>query len=440
MANRRTPTDTMDGRVPSLPKRIWQHPIGRWGMIASVLLLLLVLFLLIYRPSHHLRLTLEAGDALPDPAFLTDRLDAEYLNADDFDSSVPGEYRLKIRTGNGKYYLRVTLLDTVSPTGIVKALNWGIGTAMPDPEDFFDEIVDATAVTVSYLNQNTYTSMGTYPVSLRLRDSSGNETVYETAVTLMKDVTPPTVATKELSGCIGYGIAYSSGVSVLDDCCGKLSITWDASEVDTNKAGEYTVYYTVTDASGNQTRVENTIYIYEEQITEEMLYVRIDLILDEIITANMDVVARIRAVYDYVYGHISYSGTSDKSDWVREAYQSLVSGSGDCFSYFALSKAFFERLGIENLDIERTQGLTSDRHYWNFVNIGTAQQPRWYYYDATHLNTTDIGGAHSGCLLTEVQIMAFNKLRAHFYTYDHTGYPAAATEIITPAPELEPYY
>jgi hypothetical protein len=420
--------------------RIIKHPIGRWILIAVVLLLMLSIFLAIYQPSHRFSTTLEAGSPLPNPVDLTDRIDAVYLNAGDYDPTVPGVYRMTIRAGGGKYYLKVSVEDTVPPVGTVRPLNWGLGTVMPDASEFFTQIVDATAVTASYLNQNVYGAMGTYPVELLLRDAAGNEARYSTTLTLLKDTTPPTVTIQELSGCIGYGIAYRNRVIASDDCCGELKIEWDASEVDTNTPGKYPVYYTVTDASGNATRVENTIYIYEEEITPEMLYVRVDRIIDQIIKADMSTVDRVRAVYSYVYRNISYAGTSDKSDWMREAYQVLSSGSGDCFSYFALAKAFFERLGIENMDIQRTTGLTPDRHYWNYVNVGTKEEPRWYYFDATHLNSSDTGVSFNGSLLTEQQIMAYNKVRTHFYTFDHSGYPAAATEIITEAPLLEPYY
>ena len=125
---------------------------------------------------------------------------------------------------------------------------------------------------------------------------------------------------------------------------------------------------------------------------------------------------------------------------INEAYQVLSSGSGDCVADFARAKAFFERRGIEHMDIQRTTGLTPDRHYWNFVNVGTTEEPRWYYFDATHLNSADTGVSFEGSLLTEKQINAYNKVRAHFYTFDHTGYPAAATEIVTSTPKLEPYY
>ena len=154
--------------------RIIKHPIGRWILIAVVLLLMLSIFLAIYQPSHRFSTTLEAGSPLPNPVDLTDRIDAVYLNAGDYDPTVPGVYRMTIRAGGGTYYLKVAVEDTVPPVGTVRPLNWGLGTVMPDASEFFTQIVDATAVTASYLNQNVYGAMGTYPVELLLRDAAGN--------------------------------------------------------------------------------------------------------------------------------------------------------------------------------------------------------------------------------------------------------------------------
>lgn len=421
--------------------RAWKDRIGRRVLLGGLSVTVVLLFLLIYRPTHRLRLTIEAGSELPDPITLTETLTASYLNEADADLSVPGVYRLKIKTNKGKYYLRLKIVDTVAPEGVIRPLSWGLGTPFPKPEEFFSSIIDASAVTVTYITANRAPSgFGTQTVELLLTDLGGNTAKYSAELSLIEDRTPPTVTTNEISGYIGYGIAYAGGVTAIDDCCGELTVTWDTSKVDTETVGKYPVYYTVTDASGNSTRVEGVIYIYEEEISPEKLYVLVDAILDEIITVDMSTVDRVRAVYDFVYHHVAYTGSSDKSDWVHEAYLALQTGNGDCFSYFALSKAFFERLGLENLDIQRTRGLTEDRHYWNMVNVGTKESPKWYYFDTTHLNTSNTGGEHSGCLLTEKQIMAYNHFRAHFYTFDHTGYPEAATEIITPTPSLEPYY
>ena len=110
------------------------------------------------------------------------------------------------------------------------------------------------------------------------------------------------------------------------------------------------------------------------------------------------------------------------------------SGTGDCYSYFAASKAFFERLGIENIDMKRTEGAAVGDHFWNLVNIGTKDAPKWYHYDAN-----PISGQYSvsGCLLTDAQVEAYDAWRGEAYRkYDKSGIPASAAEIITDIPEL----
>ena len=116
---------------------------------------------------------------------------------------------------------------------------------------------------------------------------------------------------------------------------------------------------------------------------------------------------------------------------MREAYLALQNGSGDCYSYFAVSKAFFEYFGIENLDIERSKGVTtqSGTHFWSMVNIGTEKAPQWYYYDATRLAKPHRTG--SGCLFTEEQLNDYNtNINKGFLTFDHTGYPETSAKTI----------
>ena len=114
-----------------------------------------------------------------------------------------------------------------------------------------------------------------------------------------------------------------------------------------------------------------------------------------------------------------------------------MTGSGDCFNYFAAAIAFCRRLGIDYREIERTPGAADGTHFWIMVNIGTNEEPRWYHFDCTHLRASY---SHSGCLLTDKQIKAFNRFRAGFYAYDSSKYPATDKTIITPTPDLEKYY
>ena len=97
-----------------------------------------------------------------------------------------------------------------------------------------------------------------------------------------------------------------------------------------------------------------------------------------------------------------------------------------------------ERVGIENMDVERLPELAimvNERHYWSLVNIGTETEPKWYHFDACHLN--DIGRPW-GFLMTDEQLITYSEARenkngisGYFYSYDTSLYPARATEIIT---------
>jgi len=68
---------------------------------------------------------------------------------------------------------------------------------------------------------------------------------------------------------------------------------------------------------------------------------KIGAVCDEILEPDMTKEQQLRAVYRYVYDHIAYVSDSDKSDWVRAAYDGLfVAGAGDCFNYAAAAQAF----------------------------------------------------------------------------------------------------
>ena len=66
----------------------------------------------------------------------------------------------------------------------------------------------------------------------------------------------------------------------------------------------------------------------------------------------------------------------------------------------------------------------------NIANEG--ETARWYHYDATRVRDVSASSA----LLTDAQVNAFSAQRAYFYYYDTSKYPASATEILIPRPDL----
>lgn len=250
------------------------------------------------------------------------------------------------------------------------------------------------------------------------------------------DTTAPVIEVGEIRINIGDGIAWKKQATVTDNSDGKIDIKVDSSAVNTSVAGTYTVTYTATDESGNSSSATATVIVSMMEVTEDMLYAEIDKVIAQIITDSMTTEQKVRAIYSYVQDSITYASTTETDDFIYAAYMSLFSsGTGDCYSYFAASKAFFERLGIENIDMVRAEGGATGNHFWNLVNIGTKDAPKWYHYDANPISGQY---AVSGCLLTDAQVAAYDAWRGEGYRkYDASRVPASASEIITEIPELK---
>lgn len=319
-----------------------------------------------------------------------------------------------------------------------KSLKWALGATLPTAEDFFDTLPEGSSV--RFAAHADPVSAGEYALKVIYTDKEGNESEISVNLTLAADRTAPTIlGAKDISICLGEGIAYRNGITVRDDFDGEVTLLVDSSAVQPTQEGNYPVKYTAIDSAGNISEVHVTVWIYREAVTEEMLWSLVDEVIDRYsIDEYVNRETQAREVFDYVYYNISYDSTSDKNDWVRAAYEGIQKERGDCFTYFAISKAIFERLGVQNTDVKRTEGIVTERHYWNLVNIGTETAPRWYHFDACRLG----GITFRGCLLTDAQLAEYTQNRTneegignYFYVFDATGFPARATDEIT-----DPYH
>ncbi len=387
------------------------------------------------------RVTIEAGQSIT-PADLTG--DASAVFGADFDPSCvnhAGTHTFSVISGGKTVKIKLTVKDTVAPTMQVQRVYWAVGTKIPDPKYFVVSTTEADNYTGEYVGKlPNFDSYIDYTVQVQYTDASGNKSpVYDVVLTPCKDEVPPTVEVQDITCKVGEGIVWRNYVTLRDNCAGEIKLDVDSSKVNVNREGAYTVYYTATDLSGNVTKAEAQVLVVTMTVTDEMLNAELDKVISRIITPGMNKIEQCRAIYEYVQGNIAYVNTSTKGDWKYAAYMALFStGTGDCYSYFAASKAFFERLGIENMDIQRLPGYTDNTHFWSLVNVGTAEAPVWYHFDSTRLTAAY---NVSGCLLTDAQVAAYDAWRAgdYFRIYDKTGYPATSTQIVTDIPELYPY-
>ena len=391
---------------------------------------------------------LEAGESLPSAAELCGESDAAYVYDDtEIDITKVGEYKIAIKYGSKTMKVKLKVKDTKAPLGAVKALYLHDGSsARPEAKDFFEEIIEYSEYTASFSGSVSIGGLGSYNVAILLRDEHGNERKYETTLSVIVDTEPPRLELPEsIVGYVGEGIAYRSGVVVRDNCFG-ATFEVDDSKVNTKVAGIYPVTYTAIDAAGNKISKVISAYIHEKHVTQEELNGIIEKIARaQGMSKSMSKEELCKRIYEYVnhpsasasaarFEYIGFSNDSTRSDWRYEAYLTIKNGAGDCYSYFAVAKAFFEYFGIENRDIQRKKGLTSDTHYWNMVNIGTEANPRWYFFDATRYAGRFTVGGDNGCLLTQAQLDGYKASNSAYdgvyYAFDKSAYPTPQTEII----------
>ena len=386
----------------------------------AVVFVLLAVALLVDIIGVPRTIKLEAGDELPTAASVCKHEGAEYFYDEDVvDVTKVGEYQILIKYGKNKTVkVNLEVVDTKAPEGKVKALSLHYAAStVPTAADFFSEISDASEYKASFVKKFNISGVGEYPVSILLKDASGNQKTYNTTLSVINDTERPRIHATKIESYVGEGIAYKSAVRVEDNCFG-VTLEYDDRGVDINKEGEYTVTYVATDAAGNKTEAVVPVVIRKSPVSADELNAIIAKIAkEEGMTKSLSKEELCRRIYAYIndptssgdVARFKYRGHSntDRSDWRDEAKKAIETGGGDCYSYFALSKAFFEYFGIENRDVERNKIVKNQTHFWNLVNVGSEQNPCWYYFDATRSAGTFSIGGNNGCLLTERQLGSY---------------------------------
>ena len=272
-----------------------------------------------------------------------------------------------------------------------------------------------------------------------LTDSDGGKTA-------RKDKTPPVIVFEGseknvIYATLGDTVSYRKYISA-EDNSGSCTLSIDNKNVDVTKAGVYNVICTATDDAGNSSTLSVKVVVKKAEYSYDSLMAETEKLAGQLgIKKSMTAEEKIKIVFNYVnsptkskdnanikFNNESNSAREDwKTDWVEEAYLTLQNGAGDCYSYYSVSKAMFEYLGIENKGIKRAEGVDtqSGTHFWLMVNIGSKNDPDWYYYDATRLAKKFSTG--SGCLFSEEQLQNYDvNINPGFYTYDHKGFPTVS--------------
>lgn len=329
---------------------------------------------------------------------------------------VPGKHTLIYRNTNDDAIRQtVTLTDTVAPTAVAKPHTVFVGD-VPDAADFVTDVVDATAVTVSFAEPAPTTEQtGNRAVTVIVCDAGGNKLELSAAMTVIEDTEPPV-----LSGVgdkviyTGESVSYRSGVTATDNRDGNVTVKIDSSAVNLRAEGKYPVIYSATDRAGNT--VEKTVTFTVKGADTASLNSIADGVLAKILKEGMSERERLRAIYDWVCWNIRYTAYADKSDPVAAAYYGFRNGRGDCFVFYAITRTLLTRAGVENLEIHRN--IPNQPHFWNLVKF----EGNWY-----HLDTCPHYAAHplTCFLLTDAEVKAYSQNHVkNYYSFDASLYPA----------------
>ena len=289
-----------------------------------------------------------------------------------------------------------------------------------------------------------------------------------------KDVTPPSISARQGATVVGYlgeAPTYKKYVTVSDDKDEEPALAIDSKSVDINKEGSYVVRYQAKDSAGNKSSVFKITYIVKsKQYSRDSLMSMVADLASELgITKNMSTVEKVQKVHKFVNEEIMWSKASAlgesnipninrdnwKEDWIEEAVRTIElynddSGVGDCYSYYSVSKAFFEYFGIQHVGIRRdksldyqedSKGNRKGTHFWLIVNIGNDQ---WYYYDGTRLAQPFNDGTRNACLITQDKLDSYVTSSGETYFYKIskaqdcldfssagiTSFPKIGTEVI----------
>lgn len=367
--------------------------------------------------------------------FLKDKNDLEKASIIE-PSSVPekmGTYPAKIQIDDIIYDSNIVVTDLTPPKGDpVDQQIWQ--NDQIEASKFVTNIKDLTNVTVRFKEQPDFSLVGQQTVKIILSDENNNETELEAKLTVIQDTEPPEIyGVKDNTIYINTPVSFKKGVYVYDNRDGEIPVQVDTSNVNQKVEGQYKVIYTATDSSGNTSRKEAIYTVKQERVTMEQLEELADEILAKITTPDMDLREKAWEIYKYVNKHLTYTGYSDKTDWMYEAYNGIVNGVGDCFTYFSMSELLLNRIGMQTMRVERLTKPGEARHYWHLVNFGEG----WYHFDACiHIPKL------VSFMLTDAEMDAFSARVGkdnYYYRFDKSNYPRTPEKYNYPRPEPDTF-
>ncbi len=362
-------------------------------------------------------ITMEAGDPCPDEKDFLISKDVESVHIVSdlamIDTARTGEYNITFSDLGRLFYSKLIIQDTVSPTLELHDVD-AYMTSPIDTESFVTEADDVSAFSLRFKDEPDMTKEGEQEITVIATDTSGNETKKSAKLSLKRDTESPVITgVKDIFAVLGESISYRKGIQVTDNCDENVKLDINTGGANNKEEGQYTITYTATDKAGNSVTQTALLTVKHESYDQATVDAMADAVLAKILTPDMDGRAKLDAIYKWVRSTMSYANHSDKTNWLKGAYEGLKYHRGDCYIYFAQTKALLNRAGIANMDIQKLPGYRT-MHYWNLVDIGEG----WHHYD-----TCPRVGGGTWNYLTDAELMSYSESHNNSHIYDRSLYP-----------------
>ncbi len=303
-----------------------------------------------------------------------------------------GTHEIQIKINDKVYTSSLHIVDTTAPVAVVRELVAEVGGTLL-PEDFIVSITDLSDTTVSFSKAPDLSQEKTIKVTLVVKDSSGNKSEYPIDVEVVFDKTPPVIdILDQLYVQVGEtNPDYWANVSVTDAKSIISSTKINADLVKLDRLGRYTVTLSATDAKGNVASIERSVRVVMKSTYLTMKGLDdpdnnkadafVEAVLSEIITEDLTLRQKMRAIYNWLLNEISYQ-TESSTDYSLDSYNKLDEYAfngfkrlkGHCFHYAAMAAEMLDTLGLE-ITLVKGEGYSATAadhfllHYWVMVNI-----------------------------------------------------------------------
>ncbi len=336
-----------------------------------------------------------------------------------------GEHVVIISYHGEEYQTCLEVRDTKPPEATAKRGTLLLWADEVKPEDFIENMTDATNISVSFGKIDLNQIEKEQEVEIILEDEAKNRTQLTAWVKLKKDEEAPIISgVYDIMIYKGDIIQYRKGIEVTDNRDEEVELIIDNSQVDRDKEGEYQVIYTATDKAGNMAKESCKVVVLDDKdVPKEEVYAMADKILESILTEDMSEYDKAYAIYKWTRDNISYTGHTDPFDILAGAYRGFQYRTGDCFTYCATAYVLYQRSGFQVMKVTRDENASDLKHYWNYVKI----EEGWYHCDSM-LRQADF---EPFMLTTEQMIKYTTEVmdRPDYYVYVEELYPPCGKPI-----------